>query len=144
MSKNKPFGKVLEKNRDALVKDATIYGETHHIDFKPEAIFTKEQVGTIKEAVDLINGGSLAVLAATDEINHQQFGETKHEHWTGRLEVCDGVTINVDSRGREVIGEDTLYGTSQVFVDYPHTQDMVDWYSNYAGVNAERFQKLFD
>lgn len=144
MSKNKPFGKVQEARIKELVDNAEIHKDTHHISYKLPASLTNEKLEQLKESVETINGWGLAVEAATNEIAQTQFPETKHEHWDGRLSMFDGLTMNSDAHLREVIGEDTIYGGSQLFIDHPHSQDMVDWYSTYAEVNVERAKKLFD
>lgn len=148
---NKAFGKVMDGRVEDLIKNAEIHKETHHIAFKvPEALTEKKEitfaseVEVVTHAVDLINGYGLAVEAATTQIAQQQFPETKHETWDGRLALFDGLTMNSDVRLREVVGEDTLYGTTQTFIDHPHSQEMVDWYANFQEVNVDRAKKLFD
>lgn len=152
MSKsNKGFGKVMEARVADLVKNAEVHTETHHIGFKlPEELSAKKElrfdneVQVVEHAVDLINGYGLAVEAATFQLGHDQFPETKHETWDGRLEMFQGLTINSDVHLREVVGEDTLFGNTQTFIDHPHSQDMVDWYSSFRDSNMERAKKLFD
>lgn len=152
MSKvNKAFGKTQEARIKDLVENAEIHTDTHHIGFKVPASLTEtkelkfeSEVKVIEHAVDLINGYGLAVEAATTQISHDQFGETKQEIWDGRLELFPGLTFNSDSRLREVIGEETLFGTTQTFIDHPHSQQMVDWYSTFRDENIERAKKLFD
>lgn len=148
---NKAFGKAM----DALVKDlsggAEIHKDTHHIAFQLPTSFTeqkeytfKNDVGVIEYAVDKINSLGLAVEAATTQIAHDQFGDTKQEIWDGRLEMFPGLTFNSDARLREVVGEDTIFGGTQTFIDHPHSQEMVAWYSDFRESNIERAKKLFD
>jgi len=151
MSKNKGFGKIQDARVKDLVENAEIHKETHHISYKLPASLTEKkelkfdsEVAVVEHAVDLINGYGLAVEAATTEIAHTQFPETKHESWDGRLEFYQGLTFNSDARLREVVGEDTLYGTTQTFIDHPHNQDMVNWYAEFRDVNVARATKLFD
>ncbi|AEV89732.1 hypothetical protein OBP_295 [Pseudomonas phage OBP] len=148
---NKGFGKIMDARVEDLVKNAEVHKDTHHISFKvPTALSEKKdisfgsEVEVLTHAVDLINGYGLAVEAATTQIAHEQFPETKQETWDGRLGLFDGLTMNSDIRLREVVGEDTLFGTTQTFIDHPHSQDMVNWYSNFQEVNADRAKKLFD
>lgn len=152
MSKvNKAFGKVTTARIEDLVKNAEVHKDTHHIGFKiPESMTEKKdltfatEVDVVTHAVDLINGYGLAVEAATTQIAHDQFGETKHETWDGRLAMFDGLTINSDVHLREVIGDETIFGGTQTFVDHPHSQEMIDWYASFRDTNAERAKKLFD
>jgi hypothetical protein len=144
MSQNKPFGKVQDARVKELVDNAEIHKDTHHISFKMPSFLTTEKIDQLKESVELINGLGLAVEAATTEIAHNQFADTKQETWDSRLSVFDGLTMNADVRLRETVGEDTIYGGSQLFIDHPHSQDMVDWYSTYSESNVERAKKLFD
>lgn len=144
MSQNKPFGKVQDARVKELVENAEIHKDTHHISFKMPSFLDEEKLGQLKESVELINGLGLAVEAATTKIAHEQFPETKQEIWDGRLSVFDGLTMNADIRLRETVGEDTIYGNSQLFIDHPHSQDMVDWYSTFSESNAELAKKLFD
>lgn len=151
MSQNKPFGKIQDARVKDLVEHAEIHKDTHHISFKvPESLTEKKElkfgseVEVVEHAVGLINGYGLAVEAATTEIAHSQFPETKQEIWDGRMSLFDGLTMNADVRLKEVIGEDTIYGGSSLFIDHPHTQEMVDWYSTFAETNATRAKKLFD
>lgn len=90
-----------------------------------------------------VNGWGLAVEAATNEIAQTQFPETKQESWDGRLEVFDGLTMSTSSHLRQVVGEDTLYGTADTFIDHPHSPEMVNWYTDYQAVNVDRAKKLF-
>lgn len=152
MSKvNKTFGNIQDERIKGLIDNAEIHKETHHISFKVPTELTEKkelkfgsEVEVVEHAVGVINGYGLAVERAVTEIGHQQFADTKHETWDGRLALFEGLTMNADVRLREVIGEDTIYGGSQLFIDHPHTQEMVDWYSNYQESNAERAKKLFD
>lgn len=151
MSQNKPFAKVQEARIQGLVKNAEIHKDTHHITFAvPEELTEKKEIKfnseleVVEHAVDLINGFGLAVEGAVNEIAHDHFADTKHETWDGRLSLFDGLTMNADVRLKEVVGEDTIYGGSQLFVDHPHSQDMVNWYSEFAASNVERAKKLFD
>lgn len=148
---NKAFGKVMDSRVEDLVKNAEVHKDTHHISFKvPEALTEKKEikfgseVEVLEHAVDLVNGYGLAVEAAVSNIAHDQFADTKQEIWDGRLALFDGLTMNSDTRLREVVGEETLFGTTQTFVDHPHSQDMVNWYSSFQEVNVERAKKLFD
>lgn len=152
MSKvNKAFGKVMENRIDALVKGADIHKETHHIGFKlPEEFTDKKEFNfnnnleVVQHAVDLVNGYGLAIEAATTQIAHEQFKDTKIERWDGSLKAFDGLTFNSDVRLREVVGEDTMFGVAETFIDHPHSVEMVTWYSDFAAVNEERAKKLFD
>jgi hypothetical protein len=148
---NKAFGKTMDARIEDLVKNAEVHKDTHHISFKvPESMTEKKElcfgseVEVLAHAVDTINGYGLAVEAATTKIAHEQFPETKQEIWDGRLAMFDGLTMNSDVRLREVVGEDTLFGTTQTFIDHPHSQDMVNWYAQFQEVNADRAKKLFD
>lgn len=144
MSQNKPFGKVQDARIKELVDNAEIHKDTRHITFKVPASLSEEKIEQVKESVELINGWGLAVEAATTEIAHAQFPETKHEAWDGRLNLFEGLTMNADVRLKETIGEDTLFGKNQLFIDHPHSQEMVDWYSTFTETNADRAKKLFD
>lgn len=148
---NKGFGKVVEAEIKDLVANAEVHPDTHHIGFKVPTSFTekkdyefKNDVDVLGYAVDRINGLGLAVEAATTEIAHDQFGETKQEVWDGRLELFQGLTFNSDARLREVVGEDTIFGGTQTFIDHPHSEEMVAWYSDYRETNIARAKKLFD
>lgn len=147
---NKAFGKLTEERIKELVGNAEVHKETHHISFQvPEALTEKKEIkfGTqlevVEHAVDLINGYGLAVEGATNELAHTHFPDSKHETWDGRLQLFEGMTINSDVRLREVVGEETLYGTTQTFIDHPHSQEMVDWYSGFRDRNVELAQTLF-
>lgn len=144
MSQNKPFGKVQDARVKELVDNAEVHKDTRHITFKTPASLTEKKLDQMKESVELINGWGLAVEAATTEIAHTQFPDTKLESWDGRLSLFDGLTMNADVRLKEVVGEETIFGGSQLFIDHPHSQDMVDWYSNFTEKNVERAKKLFD
>ncbi|QZA70753.1 hypothetical protein AH04_280 [Erwinia phage AH04] len=144
MSQNKPFGKIQDARVKELVENAEIHKDTHHITFKTPASLSPEKIDQMKESVTLINGWGLAVEAATNEIAHTQFPETKQESWDGRLSLFDGLTMNADARLKETIGDDTIFGGTQLFIDHPHSQDMVDWYSTFTETNIERAKKLFD
>lgn len=146
----KGFGSVQDARVKSLVEGAEIHKETHHITFKLPSEMTEEkelkfknEVEVVQHAVELVNGYGLAVEAATSQIAHDQFGDTKHEIWDGRLEVFEGLTMNSDIRLRETVGEDVMFGITQTFVDHPHSQEMVDWYSKFQASNTERAQKLF-
>lgn len=148
---NKAFGKVMDSRVEALVKGATVHKDTHHITYAlPEELTEKQDfkfknnLEVVQHAVDLVNGYGLAVEAATTQIAHDQFADTKVERWDGHLKAFDGLTFNSDVRLREVIGEDTIYGAAETFIDHPHSVDMVTWYSDFAAVNEERAKKLFD
>lgn len=141
---NKGFGKVMDAQVKELVENAEVHKDTHHISFKQPTLPKGITVDSLETHVNYINQTGLAVEAATTQISHDLFAETKHEHWDGRLELFSGLTFNADSHLREVVGEETLFGGSQLFVDHPHSQEMVDWYSNFSTVNAERAKKLFD
>lgn len=141
---NKGFGKAQDARVKELVEGAEIHKDTHHIAFKPIAFPKGITEDTLRSHVDFINGEGLAVEAATFQIAQEQFPETKQEHWDGRLQLFDGLTFNSDTRLREVVGEDTFYGTTQTFIDHPHSQEMVDWYTTFRDTNAERAKKLFD
>lgn len=150
MSTNKPFGKTMEARIKELVDNAEIHKDTHHIGFKLPAELSEKkelkfgsEVEVIEHAVDVINGYGLAVEAATFEIGQNQFPETKIEAWDGRLNMFEGLTINSDVHLREVVGEDTIYGATQTFIDHPHTQEMVDWYSSFRDRNVELATNLF-
>lgn len=147
---NKGFGKVMDERVKDLVSNAEIHKETHHISFKAPAHLTEKkeikfgsELEVVEHAVGVINGYSLAVEAATNDLAHTHYADTKHEIWDGRLALFDGLTINSDSRLREVVGEETLYGTTQTFVDFPHDQEMVDWYSAFRDRNVELATNLF-
>lgn len=144
MSQNKPFGKVQDARVKELIDNAEIHKDTHHISFKIPASLTEEKLDQVKESVELINGLGLAVEAAATEIAHTHFPETKHETWDARLSLFDGLTMNADIRLKETVGEDTVFGGSSLFIDHPHTQEMVDWYSTFTEKNVERAKKLFD
>lgn len=144
MSKNKPFGKVQDARVKELVENAEIHKDTRHVTFKVPASLSEEKIEQVKESVDLINAWGLAVEAATTEIAHEQFPETKHEAWDGRLNLFEGLTMNADVRLKETIGKDVFFGKNQLFIDHPHSQEMVDWYSTFTETNADRAQKLFD
>ncbi|KAB3419083.1 hypothetical protein F9Z84_06135 [Escherichia coli] len=151
MSTNKAFGKAIEAEIKDLVKNAEVHQDTHHIGFKVPGSFTedknydfKNDVDVLGYAVDRINGLGLAVEAATTEIAHDQFPESKQEIWDGRLELFPGLTVNSDARLREVVGEDTIFGSTQTFIDHPHSEEMVAWYSDFRETNIERAKKLFD
>lgn len=150
MSTNKPFGKTMEARIKDLVDNAEIHKDTHHIGFKlPTELSEKKElkfdseVEVIEHAVDVINGYGLAVEAATFEIGQSQFPETKIEAWDGRLNMFEGLTINSDVHLRDVVGEDTIYGATQTFIDHPHSQEMVDWYSSFRDRNVELATNLF-
>lgn len=150
MSTNKPFGKTMEARIKDLVDNAEIHKDTHHIAFQlPSELSEKKElkfgseVEVIEHAVDLVNGYGLAVEAATFEIGQNQFADTKIEAWDGRLAMFEGLTINSDARLREVVGEDTIFGATQTFIDHPHSQDMVDWYSAFRDRNVELATNLF-
>jgi hypothetical protein len=144
MSKvNKGFGKIQDARVKELVENAEIHKDTHHITFKLPTELS-DKADQIKESINLINGYGLAVEAATFQIAHDQFGETKQEHWDGRLGLFDGLTFNSDTQLRDVIGEDTIFGGSQTFIDHPHSQEMIDWYGTFRETNIERAKKLFD
>ena len=142
---------MMDSRVEALVKGAKIHKETHHIGFAiPEELSEKKDLcfksnlEVIEHAVDLVNGYGLAVEAATTQIAHEQFADTKQERWDGSLKAFDGLTFNSDVRLREVVGEDTIYGSAETFIDHPHSVEMVTWYSDFAAVNEERAKKLFD
>lgn len=146
----KGFGSIQDARVKALVEGAEIHKETHHITFKLPKELTEEkelsfknEVEVVQHAVGLVNGYGLAVEAATAQIAHDQYEETKQEAWDGRLAVFDGLTMNSDARLRETVGEDVMFGTTQTFIDHPHEQEMVDWYSKFQASNVERAQKLF-
>ena len=143
MAKNKPFGKVIEAQVADLVKGAEIHKETHHIKFSETALPEGVTTESLQTHVDFINRTGLAVEAATFQIAQEQFPETKQEAWDGRLEMFPGLTFNSDVRLREVVGEETLYGTTQTFIDHPHSQEMVDWYSSFRDRNVELATNLF-
>lgn len=144
MSKtNKAFGKVMDAQVAELVKGAEIHKETHHIKFAPVTMPEGVTTETLQAHVNFINQTGLAVEAATFQIGQDQFADTKQETWDGRLEMFEGLTFNSDVRLREVIGEETLYGTTQTFIDHPHTQEMVDWYSSFHDRNVELATALF-
>lgn len=140
---NKPFGKVIDAQVAELVKGAEIHKETHHIKFGTPAMPEGVTNESLKTHVDFINQTGLAVEAATFQIAQDQFPETKQEAWDGRLEMFEGLTFNSDVRLREVVGEETLYGTTQTFIDHPHSQEMVDWYSSFRDRNVELATNLF-
>lgn len=143
MSTNKAFGKVIDAQIAELVKGAEIHKETHHIAFKEFSTdegITKE---TLKTHIDFINRTGMAVEAATFQIAKEQFPETKVEAWDGRLELFEGLTVSSDVHLREVVGEDTIYGATQTFIDHPHAQEMVDWYSAFRDRNVELATNLF-
>lgn len=145
MSKaNKAFGKIVTAQKDALIKNAEVHKETHHIGFKLEEYPEGITPESLASHTNFINQSSLAVEAATFELGTTHFADTKHEAWDGRLELAPGVIINSSAHLREVVGEDTLYGTTQSYVDHPHSQDMVDWYASFRDTNMERAKKLFD
>lgn len=152
MSKvNKAFGKVMDTRIEDLVKGATIHKETHHITFAvPEELTAEKEIcfknnlEVVQHAVGLVNGYGLAIEAATTQIAHDQFTDTKQERWDGSLKAFDGLTFNSDVRLREVVGDDTIFGAAETFIDHPHSVEMVTWYSDFATVNEERAKKLFD
>lgn len=152
MSKvNKGFGKVMNAQVDDLVKNASIHKDTHHIGFAIPESFTekkdykfKNDVEVIDYAVDRINGLGLAVEVATANIAAEQYPETKEEAWDSRLELFPGLTFNSDARLREVVGEDTVFGTTQTFIDHPHSEELVGWYSEFREANIARATKLFE
>uniref|UniRef100_A0AAU8L184 Uncharacterized protein n=1 Tax=Pantoea phage Survivor TaxID=3232176 RepID=A0AAU8L184_9CAUD len=148
---NKGFGKVMEARIKELKEGADVHQETRHISFAiPGSLSEKKELkfGTelevVEHAVDLINGFGLAVEAATTELAHDNFADTKIERWDASLKLFDGMTMNSDVRLREVVGEDTIYGSAETFIDHPHSQEMVSWYSDFSSVNEERAKKLFD
>lgn len=144
MSKvNKGFGKVMDAQVEQLVKGAEIHKETHHIKYGPVDMPEGVTTESLQTHVNFINQTGLAVEAATFQIAQQQFPETKQEAWDGRLELFEGLTVNSDVRLREVVGEETLYGTTQTFIDHPHSQEMVDWYSTFRDRNVELATNLF-
>lgn len=117
---NKAFGKMMDSRVEALVKGAKVHKETHHITYAIPEEFTAEKeicfknnLEVVQHAVDLVNGYGLAVEAATTQIAHDQFADTKQERWDGQLKAFDGLTFNSDVRLREVVGEDTLFGVSE-------------------------------
>lgn len=141
---NKAFGKVMDAQVAELVKGAEVHKETHHIAYKVPTMPETLSMESLMTAVNFINQTGLAVEAATTQIAAEQYPETKQESWDGRLSMFDGLTFNSDARLREIVGEETLYGTTQTFIDHPHSQDMVNWYSNFRDVNIARATKLFD
>lgn len=145
MSKtNKAFGKIMDAQVAELVKGAEVHKETHHISYQAPTLPEDLSIDTLKKAVNFINQTGLAVDAATVQIGIEQYPETKQESWDGRLALFEGLTFNSDVRLREVVGEETIYGATQTFIDHPHSQEMVDWYSSFRDVNIERATKLFD
>jgi hypothetical protein len=145
MSKsNKGFAKTIEAQIKELKENAEIHADTHHIGFKTPTLPKGISTESLQSHVDYINQTSLAVEAATSQIAHEQFPETKHESWDGRLELFPGLTFNSDTHLREVVGDATIFGGTQTFVDHPHSQEMVDWYSAFRDRNNELATKLFD
>lgn len=140
--------KTFKDHQDGVVKElvegAKIHKDTHHIEFSIPKLPETLTMDNIKETINFINGTTLAVQAATAEIGHNQYPESKIEAWDGRLEMFDGLSISSDVRLREEVGEETVYGTSQTFVSYPHSQEMVTWFADLQTTNQERIKKLFD
>lgn len=145
MSKaNKAFGKVMTGRIKELVDGAEIHKDTHHIVYQMPTLPEGLTPAILEQSIDFINGTGLAVEAATMQIGQEQFPETKIERWDGQLKAFDGLTFNSDVRLREVVGEDTMFGVCETFIDHPHSTAMVEWYSDFSSVNQDRAKKLFD
>lgn len=144
MSKvNKPFGTRVEEQIKTLKTDADVHGETHHISYKLDTLPGKVTVDSIKEHLEFFNQTSLAVGAATSEIAAEQYPETKQVNWTGRLELCEGLIFNTDVHLKETVDGKDTFGITQTYVDHPHSQEMIEWYSTFQDTNQARAQALF-
>lgn len=144
MSKANAFVKSMDSNKAALVENATIHKDTHHVSFAvpemPKGI-TPESLNAHEKYVNEI---SVAARAALSEIAVAQYPETNVLDWDGELKLCDGITITANTSLKTVVGEETMYGVTDMSVDHLFSDELTGWYDNFQSANVERAKKLFD
>ena len=137
------LNKMLRASVKTAVESAEVHKETGAVVFKAPEFPKGITPASLKDHVDFINQTSVVTGAALSEIALDNYPESKMEKWTGELDLVDGLTISSGYQVREVVGDDTAYGVSEVFVDYDYGQALSDWHTEFAQVNADRAADLF-
>ncbi len=144
MSKANAFAKTMDSTIAQLVKDATIHKDTHHVELKLSSLPKGITEDSLTLHQDFVNQISVATEAALTEIAVNQYPETKVLDWDAELNLVPGINITATTNLKTCVGEETMYGISDLSVDHMYNEELSLWYDNFQNVNQERAKKLFD
>lgn len=144
MSKANAFAKSMDSSIAELVKNATIHKDTHHVAFTVPTLPKGITAESLTLHNDFVNQVSVATEAALSEIAIGQYPDTKVTDWDGELSLVPGIDITATVMLKTTVGEDTMYGTSDLCVDHTFNEELSVWYDEFLDVNQERVKKLFD
>ncbi|WNV45944.1 hypothetical protein [Aeromonas phage AerS_266] len=137
------LNKLMKKSVDTLVKNAEIHKETGAVIFKAPDLPKGMTNDTLTQAVDFINQMSVASDVALGQISNEQYPDSKQTKWSSELQLVDGLKISSGYQVQEVVGEETLYGIGETFVDYNYGEDLSAFHAEFAQINADRAAELF-
>lgn len=144
MSKANAFAKTMESSIAELVKNATIHKDTHHVAFATPTLPKGITAESLTLHNDFVNQVSVAAEAALSEIAIAQYPDTKVTDWDGELSLVPGIDITATAMLKTTVGEETMYGITDLCVDHVFNEELSSWYGEFQGVNQDRVKKLFD
>lgn len=137
------LNKLMKKSVAGLVKDAEVHKETGVVVFKAPELPKGITSDSLGQHVNFINQMSVASDLALGQISNEQYPDSKQAKWTSELQLVDGLKISSGYQVQEVVGEETLYGISETFVDYNYGEELSAFHSEFAQINADRAAELF-
>ena len=144
MSKANAFAKTMDSSKAELVKNATIHKDTHHVAFTVPTLPKGITAESLTLHNDFINQVSVATEAALSEIAITQYPDTKVTDWDGELNLIPGIDITATVMLKTTVGEESMYGITDLCVDHTFNEELSIWYDEFQDVNQERAKKLFD
>ena len=139
----------FNNNMSALISSltgaATVHKETGAISFEqPKDFFPKGITSdSLNLHVNFINQASVAMEGAVSELAIQHYPDAKLDKWDGSLDLgCLTLSAGIQLQ-EQLEGQDTIYGTTQSFVDYQFQEELNNWYGEFAATNKVRAAALF-
>lgn len=130
---------------NSLTGAATVHKETGAISFEaPKDFFPK---GITQDSLDLhvgfINNAGVAMEAAVSELAISNYPDSKLLKWDGELNL-GSLTLSAGIQLQEELeGQDPMYGITQSFTDYRFSDELQNWYGEFADANKSRAAALF-
>lgn len=144
MSKANAFAKSMDSLKAELVKNATIHKDTHHVSFAVPTLPKGITPESLTLHNDFTNQVSVAAEAALMDIAVEQYPESKVLDWDGELKLIPGIDITATAMLKQTVGEEDIYGMTDVCVDHLFNEELSIWYDGFTDVNVDRAKKLFD
>lgn len=137
------LNKLMKKRVNGLVESAEVHKETGAVIFKTPEFPKGITNDSLNQHVDFINQMSVASDLALGQISNTQYPDSKQTKWTSELQLVDGLKISSGYQVQEVVGEETLYGIGETFVDYTYSEELSNFHTEFAQINADRAAELF-